>query len=304
MAKPKRASPGVGHNGPPVDHDIINQALSDCIFYDEQVKLLNEKKKAMRKGWEGRRVILSEIDNLVKMKDEPESKIIEFFRTRFHYLGAVFRGLPKQFDLFTAKVDAPEKEAAYRHMGFMAGVKGEDPTVPANLSGEALQLWTDGYNDGAAKREVSNTTFWGKALENGGVVDGTGKGAVTDQVRAQAAADFAKDNPGVVDLGEKQRPAEGDQVTASDVVEVIEGLVQDVKDQGSASAGSEEPFEAPQAELDAQAGRPVREEEPAAPAVDESALAAKLSGETAAFKTSRSSGGKKRGANLAKSKPN
>ncbi len=282
MAKAPRSSPGVGHNGPPVEHGVINQALADIIFYDEQVKLLNEKKKAMRKGWEGRRVILSEVDNLAKMKDEPESKIIEFFKTRFHYLGAVFTGLPKQFDLFTRKVDAPEKEAAYRHMGLMAGIKGEDPTCPANLSGEALQLWTDGYNEGAGKREKSRADFLATVLATDGVIDGTNKGGTAAIVRAQSAADFAKDNPGV-NLGEKIAPPAGDPPD-----------------------GQEAPAPAPAPEGSPPAGDPPAgdppepPEPPAEPPVDEKALADRLAQDAQAFKDGKPKGGRATPKNLAK----
>lgn len=212
MPKPKRASSGVGHGANFAEPSAILAALATEVLQKEKMDELREQRKRSRKRAEANGVVLADLDLLFKKRDEPLSEIEGWFRRQFATLGAFFTDLPAQFDLFAPKPAAPERRAAFRHAGKMAGLKGEDGTPPPNLEGDELNQWMDGHAEGADARSNAHHDIIQAALENaanGQATDGTtgeatgaadqpikrgrGRPKKAEAVAAQAAADFAAD---------------------------------------------------------------------------------------------------------------
>lgn len=213
MVKPKRASPGIGHNSE-IDNGNVLRALATEILDQKEMERVRDRRKRNRKRAEGKGVPLEHLDALYKMRDEPLSNIENWFRQRWGVLSAFFKPLRDQYDLFAPKAEAPERQAAARHAGLMAGVKGEECAPPPNLSGDDQVEWTAGWHEGNdsykdANKELADVLA--EALQNaaeGKVTDGTGKksgktatkaaaAAEAQRVAKQAAADFKADNPEV-----------------------------------------------------------------------------------------------------------
>jgi hypothetical protein len=180
MAKKKRASPSVGHNGDLPDHVTILTALSVEILYQEQKKQLRELHKRARKGIEANGLQLSDLDMLYKKREEEPEEIEAWFRRMFNAMGARFSEIT-QYDLFVVKADGASK-AAHRMNGQMVAMQGEPCEPPSGLVGEPLQEWVSGWHEGNDIRKNATQTLadtLASALaeaDAGRVVDGTGKG--------------------------------------------------------------------------------------------------------------------------------
>lgn len=211
----KRASPGVGRdetsNGP--SPEDIREALALEITDQEMMRALRERRKQHRKDAEGKLVVLADLDELYKHRDDEPDDIEAWFRRRWRAFGAVFSELT-QMDLFVRKSDGPQK-ATYAHQGMMIGLQGKACEAPDGLVGEDLQSFMGGFHDGNAARLKSQKTLADhiaaaiRITESGGVVDGTGdtvkaveqktpkaklsKKAQAEAVRLQAQADFEAD---------------------------------------------------------------------------------------------------------------
>jgi len=207
MSKAPRKSPGVGRGENLASHEAINNALAMEVLDQEALETVREIRKRHRKNAEQNGVALSDLDDLYKSRDEPISNIVAMIRRKIHYLGSVFHPLRAQTDLFMQASASPEDQHAAKHVGKMAGLKGDPCSPPPALGGEDAQLWIDGHHEGATARAaalkqrkadektLADTLAAALSEPDGKTVDGTGKGSKAEQVRAQAAADFAKDNP-------------------------------------------------------------------------------------------------------------
>lgn len=215
MAKTPRKSPGIGHNSE-IDSGNVLRALATEILDQKAMEEIRERRKRNRKRAEGNGVPLAHLDRLYRMRDEPLSEVENFFRQSWAVMSAFFKPLREQYDLFAPKPEAPERQAAARHAGLMAGVAGLECKPPPNLSGDDQVEWTSGWHEGneafkGANKELADVLA--DALKNaaaGKVTDGTGKApkggkAAKDkaaEVNAQAAADFKADNPDVKPPGD------------------------------------------------------------------------------------------------------
>lgn len=211
----KKSSSGIGHNGDLPSQGAFRVALATEIIFDEHKKVLRERHKRARKGYEKNGIVLSDVDFLFKHKDDTEAEIENLFRRMWNAAGSHFGALAQQFDLFTQKATG-ERKAAFKHKGLMAGLKLEDNTPPGNLLPDEQNEWLEGYNEGRDARDEGDREFlatMAEALDNaaaGKVTDGrTGKAIEPDAPKApkpsaaaaktakKAASDFAKDNPWV-----------------------------------------------------------------------------------------------------------
>lgn len=291
MSKPPRKSPGIGHNGDLADPAAIRKALAVEILDQELADKLRERRKKHRKAAEGQTVNLAQLDALFRKRKDPITTILSDIKATMHYAGAIFAPLKKQFDLFIEGSASVENQHAAHQAGLFAGLNGESPKPPPNLAGEDIQLWMEGHALGAGSRNEAEKEAKAEekadsdrlkamaealASEPGTVIDGTGKGDPVAQVRAQAAADFNSDNPGVAqpDWSDFPGTPEGwspEQLkvfqdwfaTVPDGVGVAiahAGVALAFKRARDAAAppppAEGEGFEASQEELDAQAGRP------------------------------------------------
>lgn len=181
----KRASPGVGHNGDGPSPEAMNLSLAVEILDQEAMAEIRERRKRHRATSEGRGVQLNMLDMVFKRKDDSPQDIEKMFREMWGHFSAYFSDLGQQYDLFTPKPAAPQLQAAYRHQGLMAALKGEDAAPPPLLVGDDLQKWQDGFNEGAAARKNAKKTIADELAEAlrlakaGRVVDATG-GTVKD----------------------------------------------------------------------------------------------------------------------------
>lgn len=213
MAKTPRKSPGIGHNSE-IDSANVLKALATEILDQKEMDRVRERRKRNRKRAEANGVPLSHLDRLYSMRDAPLSEVENFFRQAWGVMAAFFKPLRDQYDLFQPKPEAPERQAAARHAGLMAGVSGAECKAPVNLSGDDQVEWTAGWHEGNdsykdANKELADVLA--EALQNaseGKVTDGTGKkggkagakaaaAAEAQRVAKQAAADFKADNPEV-----------------------------------------------------------------------------------------------------------
>ena len=205
MAKTKRASPAINKNLPngPSPEDVLS-ALAMEILDQEAALAIRERRKAHRKEYELKGITLPELDRLYKLKDDPISEVEAWFRRQWNTLGAYFKELPAQMDLFTPRAD-PESVAAHRHTGKMQGLQGKPAEAPDGLVGEPLQEFIAGWQEGHEARAGAEQTLadvLAAALDNaekGIVTDGTGGKRLTKkelkarEVALRASSDFTED---------------------------------------------------------------------------------------------------------------
>jgi len=198
---PKRKSPATGRDGNGPSSDDILKALATEIIDQQAMTEIKERRKRNRKRAEADGVALAHLDKLYKMRDEPASEIEKFFRLQWQHFSAFFSDLAEQLDLFVPRLSTP-RATAHRHVGKMAGLKGEKDTPPDGYSGDEIQQWMEGYQEGwEARSQAQEDTMEAlkEALNNaeaGKVTDGTGKGKRSAKAKAvamQAAADFEAD---------------------------------------------------------------------------------------------------------------
>lgn len=204
-----RKSPGTGRGENLADPAEIRRALAIEILDQERLAEQKEFRKRHRSTAEGKGVNLSELDGLYKRRDDPVHDIFADFKRKLYYFGAIFRPLKQQYDLFTKASESVEMQNAAYQAGLYAGMSAKPASPPPNLAGEDAQLWLEGHGLGikdraAAERErkaeEKKAEEEKKAARDAvaaAAIDGTGQGDQAAQVRAQAAADFAKDNPDV-----------------------------------------------------------------------------------------------------------
>lgn len=202
MVKPTRASPATGKAGNGPSPDAIMEALAVEMLDQDALTTVKERRKRNRKIAEGKGVDLGHLDALYKRRDEPASKIEEYFRGLWMHMTAHFTDLADQMDMFVPKA-AREAKAAFFHSGMMAGLKGEKDEAPLNLDGDERNEWLKGHTKGAglrggAEKSLADTLAAAmKIADAGGVVDGK-TGEAVKGARAKAAADAKEDvKPGV-----------------------------------------------------------------------------------------------------------
>lgn len=189
--KPKRASPkprGDG-NGPALED--IEDALAMEILDQENLKLMREQRKSHRTMAEAKHVNLGQLDELYKRRDDTAGDIESYFKGLFRTFSAHFQEFV-EMDFFVRKTTKTEK-ASFGHVGLMAGLKGEDPTVPPNLVGEEIQDYERGYRKGADarnrnKRTLADTLAAVLATAPGTVIDGTTGKPLTKKQKAEVEA--------------------------------------------------------------------------------------------------------------------
>lgn len=221
MAKSTRKSPGVGRGENLASHDAIRTALAMEILDQERLDREKEFRKRHRAGAEKSGVNLSKLDGLFKRRDDQPSDILSDIKSTLHYMGALMMPLRKQYDMFVQASESVEMQNAAYRAGDMAGLTGKPAVPPPNLVGEDSQLWLQGHADGTkfrgtvererkAEEKLEADRVAAEKAEAQKMLDGTGGGDKVTQIRAQATADFAKDNPGV------QLPAEVEAAPAGD----------------------------------------------------------------------------------------
>lgn len=200
MAKTKN-KPGVGHNGALPEYADLRAALAMEVLFNEKKKLLNEQHKRAKKGIGEKGITVEDVKELYGLKDMNEAEIEQYFRRKLHLAGALSTSLA-QPDLFKS----PTKQAAFRHLGLMAGLEGKPPIAPPTAVGDDMNQWLEGHAEGADSRKVASedvASILAQALDNGAkgiVTDGTGKktaekGAKAAKVREQAKKDAEADSP-------------------------------------------------------------------------------------------------------------
>jgi hypothetical protein len=149
-----KKSPGVGRNeGANLpDQAAVRAALAMEILDQEKMADLRELRKRHRKGAEKHGIVLKDLDDLYKMKDMSDEEVVTWFKRKFNTLGAVFQKMTEQFDLFAPRKGAPERIAAFRHQGMMAGLAGKDPVPPPGLAGDESNEWLEGHKEGHSAR--------------------------------------------------------------------------------------------------------------------------------------------------------
>lgn len=271
-----RASPRPGRDKTNDTSAAYLSALAVEVLDQEQMKLVRERRKTHRTAAEGKGVDLGHLDKLYKMRDEDEATIEKYFRGMWGAFTSLFSGLATQMDMFVVKAPR-ERLAAFRHKGLMVGLKGEEAEPPKNFSGDELQAWQDGFNEGAEARQGAEVTLADtladalKTAAAGGVVDGTGgkrttkpgakAAAAVAKVQAQAAADFKADNPEVKLPGEADgsgnvTTSDGNVTIGAEEGNVTIGAVGNTTVGGDVVTLKGEPFEAPEEELNKQVLRP------------------------------------------------
>lgn len=156
MARTPRKSPGVGRDGDNLgDPAAYRNALAMEVLDKERIAAATELRKRHRKGYEKHGVVLADLDDLYKMKDFTDEEIITWFKRKFNALGAVFQKVAEQFDLFAPKKGAPERIAAFRHQGMMAGISGKDAAPPPGLAADESNEWMEGHREGHSARALA-----------------------------------------------------------------------------------------------------------------------------------------------------
>ena len=227
MTKSGRRSPAVGRGENLASHDAIRKALAMEILDQERLDREKEFRKRHRAGAEKSGVNLSKLDMLFKRREDQPNDILADIKSTMHYLGAVILPLRKQYDMFVTASESVEAQNAAWRAGEMAGLNGKPAQPPANLVGEDAQLWLEGHGIAAkvraevererkAEEKAEAERIAAEKAEAGAAIDGTNKGSTASQVRAQAAADFAKDNPDVKAPAEPEAAKGPDPVPAGD----------------------------------------------------------------------------------------
>lgn len=228
MAKNPRKSPGVGRGENLAGDDAILKALAVEVLDQEAAAKVKEMRKRHRSGAEKNGISLGDLDMLYKRREDPVQTILGDIKRMIHYMGAIFKPVRTQYDMFVTASESIDTQHAAALAGRMAGITGKPPRPPPNLVGEDAQIWLDSHSTAAkARREaegerkaeekaLADTLAAAlKADANGEVIDGTGKGDNVVQIRAQATADFAKDNPDVV-IPNVDAPPQGDGIFDGD----------------------------------------------------------------------------------------
>lgn len=244
----KRASPGVNRNIPnDPDPEAIQRALANEVVMKEAIQLLTEKRKSLRKTAEGEGVVLAELDDLYKRRDDEPDEILAMFRRKWSHFTAFFQDLGDQLDLFTARSVTRSDKAGYEHAGRMAGLTGKPCEAPDGLVGEGLQMWMEGWHTAHERRVNARSTLADdiaaafKIVDEGGVVDGTGpvvkaatekpaKGAKKGSAKAKAEAvrlvtaeDFAEENDPLTVAGVKYATMDGADEARARLAEIRAG---------------------------------------------------------------------------------
>jgi hypothetical protein len=158
MAKPKKASPGVGvgHNSGAAQTDPrdMMRALAVYILDEEEAAKLREKRKLHSKAAQGKNVSAEDVKFMFSIKDLTGSELEQQLNRMILRISAVNPDLGQQLDLYVPKATTVQK-AAYRQTGMMAAIKGVPFQAPPGLSGDSLQELTDGYNIGAEYRQAA-----------------------------------------------------------------------------------------------------------------------------------------------------
>lgn len=224
-----RKSPGVGRGENLAAPEAIRRALAIEILDQERLDREKEFRKRHRKGAELNGVVLQELDKLYRRREDSVQDIFADFKRALYYAGAIFRPLKQQYDLFIQASDSVEMQNAAYQAGLYAGMSNKPATPPANLSGEDAQLWLEGHGiglkDRAAAEKERKEEEKKDAEERKAAIDGTGKGDQAANVRAQAAADFAKDNPNVTAPADAKGP---DPVLVGDGIFDGDGKLPDI----------------------------------------------------------------------------
>lgn len=222
MPKGKK-SPGTGRGENLTSDEAILKALAVEILDQERLDREKEFRKRHRKAAEANGVVLPDLDALYKRREDPVSDILADMKRRMHYFGAFFKPIRQQFDMFVTASESIEAQNAAAMAGRLAGLNGKPATPPPNLTGEDAQIWLEAHGlatkaraaaEKERKEEEKKDADERKAEQ--APVDGTGKGSAAAQVRAQAAADFAKDNPDVKAPAEPEAAKGPDPVPAGD----------------------------------------------------------------------------------------
>lgn len=199
MAKPPTGK--IGHNSGQTlpDQKHYRTGLALYVRMDEEKKAMAQRHKRLKKRLiEGAGVAVEDVDRMFKMKDAPQSEVESWLKRQIHALGAVF-GLRPQGDLFSGD---PIVLDAIRFRGLNAGIEGKDGVPPPTLDTNEKKAWMEGWHDGIDARKGVITEMQ-KEFDEGGDDADHSEGALQTRaaaaVGAQAAADFAKDNPGVPD---------------------------------------------------------------------------------------------------------
>lgn len=231
MPKGKK-SPGTGRGENLTSDDAILKALAVEILDQERLDREKEFRKRHRKAAEGNGVVLPDLDALYKRREDPVQDILADFKRRLHYFGAFFKPIRQQFDLFVTSSESVEAQNASAMAGRMAGLTGKPATPPPNLTGEDAQIWLDAHGTAAKARSAAEKERAAEekkdAEDRKAAIDGTGKGDQAAQVRAQAAADFAKDNPGAAPPAEAKKGP--DPVVAGDGIFDGDGKLPDTSE--------------------------------------------------------------------------
>lgn len=149
-------SPGIGRNTEAeiaqADWDV---AIAASIIAQEARDAVTERRKLMRKGIEGKSIVLEDLDWVVKNRETPVDTLIKEMKRKLGGLMSWFPHLKSQFDLFNGAPPPPERQAAFLLAGKLAGMQGKPASPPQNLGDVEREQWLTGWHGGHNARDVS-----------------------------------------------------------------------------------------------------------------------------------------------------